>query len=160
MNLARRTSCILQLRMRNYATPNRRGVCKASESVVTMFKTEKGRFLAYELDELLFYIHFKFRPRLDHSISRRQQGLRLRELLLKHGTFDEVEVQITKYRKEEEENQLEGGFYTKIDLEKEGWNSSLPHQLYTLYSFDFKHAWGFSIFLDSILFEVKVHDRA
>jgi hypothetical protein len=55
-------ACRLQLRMRNYATPNRRGVCKASESVVAMFKTEKGRFLSHKLDELLIYMHFKFRP--------------------------------------------------------------------------------------------------
>jgi hypothetical protein len=66
--------------------------------------------------------------RLGHFISQ-QQGSRLRELLLQHGSFEEVEVQIVKYRKEEEENQLEGGFYSKTDLEKEGWSSYLPHQL-------------------------------
>ena len=48
---------------------------------------------------------------------------------MKHGTFEEVEVQITKYRKEEEENKLEGGFYSKTDLEQEGWTPYLPHQL-------------------------------
>lgn len=33
------------LRMRAYATPNKRGICKASESVIGMFKTDEGRCL-------------------------------------------------------------------------------------------------------------------
>eukprot|EP00435_Cladocopium_sp_Y103_P061499 s768_g23.t1 len=43
------------------------------------------------------------------------KGARLRELLLKHGSFEQVEVQIVKYRKEEEENKLEGLLASFID---------------------------------------------
>lgn len=48
-------------------------------------------------------------------------GQKLRDMLLKHGSFEQVEVAITKYQRDEEENRLDGGFYTKIDLEREGW---------------------------------------
>lgn len=34
--------------MRNHIKPNRRGAIKASESVIQMFKTEKGRSLAWQ----------------------------------------------------------------------------------------------------------------
>ena len=44
-------------------------------------------------------------------------------MLREHGTMDAVEVRVAKYKKEEEEEKLEGGVYTKIDLEKEGWTT-------------------------------------
>mmetsp|Transcript_40771 Transcript_40771/g.83315 ORF Transcript_40771/g.83315 Transcript_40771/m.83315 type:complete len:626 (+) Transcript_40771:52-1929(+) len=81
-------------KMRNYTKPNKRGVCKASESAVAMFKTEDGR-------------------------------KRLRDLLLQHGSFEQVEVALVKYRKEEEENTLEGGFYSAVDLANDGWNTQM-----------------------------------
>lgn len=51
----------------------------------------------------------------------RRLGQKLRELLLKHGSFEQVEVEVLRYKKEEEENKLEGGWYNRITLEQEGW---------------------------------------
>ena len=48
-------------------------------------------------------------------------GQKLRDLLLKHGSFEQVEVEVLRYKKEEEENKLEGGWYNRITLEQEGW---------------------------------------
>lgn len=52
-------------------------------------------------------------------------GKKLRQLLLEHGSFEKVEVALVKYHKEQEESKLEGGFFSKIDLEREGWTPFL-----------------------------------
>lgn len=54
-----------------------------------------------------------------------KSGEQLRALLLEHGSFEEVEVAIQKWHEEVEQNRLEGGFFTKTDLEKEGWTETL-----------------------------------
>lgn len=51
-------------------------------------------------------------------------GEELRELLLKEGTLDRVEVAIQRQHVEEETNTLRGGWHTAVSLEREGWTTS------------------------------------
>ena len=46
-------------------------------------------------------------------------------LLRQHGSMEQVELMVAKYKRDEEEEKLEGGCFTKIDLEKEGWTEPL-----------------------------------
>ena len=49
-------------------------------------------------------------------------GEELRALLVQHGSFDAVEVQVQKKIKDEESNKLRGGWHTEISLKRDfGW---------------------------------------
>lgn len=53
------------------------------------------------------------------------QGEKLRELLLKHGDFKTVEVEVEKISTQTAKNGVEGGWENKISLTKKGWTE--PH---------------------------------
>lgn len=55
-------------------------------------------------------------------------GDELVAMLREHGTMDAVEVKLAKYKRDEEEEKLEGGVYTKCALEKEGWTRPLGYE--------------------------------
>ena len=49
------------------------------------------------------------------------QGEKLRKMLLEHGSFDAVEIQLKKWKEEKEEEELMGGWHTQVSLEMENW---------------------------------------
>ena len=48
-------------------------------------------------------------------------GEKIRELLLQHGDFRAVEVELTKSSEQLAENDTKGGWYTVIRMAKEGF---------------------------------------
>ena len=52
-------------------------------------------------------------------------GEKLRDLLLKHGDFNEVEVELEKSNSQSSTNDVEGGWENEVTLSKLGWTE--PH---------------------------------
>ena len=46
-------------------------------------------------------------------------------MLQEHGSFAAVEVELKRYHKKEDEEELEGGWHTQVSLEKENWTEIL-----------------------------------
>ena len=55
----------------------------------------------------------------------RNLGEELRSLLLEHGDFTAVEVQLKKWNSKEETDRLKGGVHTEASLLKLGWTELL-----------------------------------
>ena len=46
-------------------------------------------------------------------------------MLLKHGSFSDVEVELQRYKNDEEQTALEGGWHTVVSLQSENWTELL-----------------------------------
>lgn len=102
----------LQLRIRAHCKPNKRGVVKASENILKLWKTEKGR----RSHVLLVDVAVLQSPDL---------GEELHGLLLQHGNMEEVECQLEQIHEDEDEEQLQGGHHCKATLQQMGWTETL-----------------------------------
>ena len=71
----------------------------------------------------LLYTHIYTRTYIDRM--NPSWGEKLRELLVSHGTFDAVEVQLENVHIEEQTDKLRGGWHTEASLLKEGWTTPL-----------------------------------
>lgn len=59
-----------------------------------------------------------------------ESGEKVRDLLLKHGTFKDVEISLTKKVRNSETNSLEGQYVNEATLATmHGWDESLAFQL-------------------------------
>ena len=45
-------------------------------------------------------------------------------MLLEEGSFEAVECRVAKYQSEEDTETMEGGYFSKVDLEQAGWTES------------------------------------
>lgn len=106
--------------MKRYVSQNKKGDCEASESVVKMFKTDKGSYLVRIFGNSRYSIH-NILDLVEHS--HVVLGQELHQLLKAHGSFEAVECHLQKWQSEEQKDQLAGGWHSEISLAQMGWDA-------------------------------------
>lgn len=119
--------------MKRYFEPTS-GELTCSKEALDMYKDpSKRNMTAYPM--VNYYLTSKLIIYVPHSHSIcKSQGEKLRELLLKHGSFEEVEIEIEKVSKQTEKNKVAGGWHNEVSLKEiHKWTP----QLGSIYVFGF-----------------------